>query len=417
MYFVGKVSAEALAAISGASFIVWALYGYITIFNQGSNSIIAKKIGVFRENEGRLLSFKALISTCFVNIASMIIILIILKPLLSLISLEENIYILTYKYLFIFILFLPINAMNLVGESIYRANNDTSTPLFFIGGSLIINIILDPILIQGWKFIPPMGIVGAAIATVFSQIILFAMIILGLSANKFILISQKIKKYKPDFTMIKDMFVIGGPAASVSILFTSLYLFFVSLANEYGASGVAALGLGQRFEGLNWVFSTGLGFGTATVVSKIIAKNDVKRAKKLINKVLLMISLISSSIFIIFILFNTPIVEFFSKDKEIIEATRSYMLIISVSIPFTAIATVLSYTFGGIGYTLAVGMIGIPLIILRVPLSVIFAKNMNLELNGIWLAISITSVFQGALMVLWYFSGYWEKHIKNRGEK
>jgi len=72
-------------------------------------------------------------------------------------------------YLDVILLGLPVMLLFWVVSAIFQGAGDTRTPFWILGGSFLLNAVLDPLLIFGWGPIPALGLKGAALATVGSQ--------------------------------------------------------------------------------------------------------------------------------------------------------------------------------------------------------------------------------------------------------
>ena len=71
-------------------------------------------------------------------------------------------------------------------------------PLYVIGGTILLNFVMDPILIFGWGVIPAMGVRGAALATLITQAISSLIGLIILFRGKHGIKIQR-KDSKPDF--------------------------------------------------------------------------------------------------------------------------------------------------------------------------------------------------------------------------
>ena len=109
--------------------------------------------------------------------------------------------------------------INPVFTSIFVGLGNSKSPFKINTIGLVTNIILDPILIFGIGPFPTMGVIGAALATIISHIVVFLCFVSLILKDK----SEhfKIKLFREvDFTYYKTLFVLGTPVALQNGLFT-----------------------------------------------------------------------------------------------------------------------------------------------------------------------------------------------------
>ena len=99
----------------------------------------------------------------------------------------------------------------IICERLLQATGRTIYTMISQGIGAIINIIFDPIFIFGLFGVPKMGVAGAAIATVFGQIVAAIIgIVINIKKNSEIHIS--LKKFRPSGTIIKNIYMVGIPS-------------------------------------------------------------------------------------------------------------------------------------------------------------------------------------------------------------
>ena len=142
----------------------------------------------------------------------------------------------------------PFFACLVIGNSILRANGDSTTPSLIIIATSAINAILDPILIFGLGPIDPIGIKGAAIATTISYII--GMNLMITSISKVGLLSFPDKNLNSLIKTCFPILIIGLPAAFAMMLNPIVLGYINKLVSSHGSEAVAAFGVGLRIESL-----------------------------------------------------------------------------------------------------------------------------------------------------------------------
>ena len=201
-FFLGKLGHEALAAMSVSFpiiFITMALAGGIGV---GVNSLISRKHGARDKKGVRLVIQNAYALIFIVYLLIVLFTFFFLESLLMKMGISENILRLSMEYsrmyffgsFFLFFTFLSNN--------ILRAKGNTKTPMKILIIAGIINMILDPMFIFGFGFIPSMGIQGASFATVLSRFLasIYLIKIMFLKKN-----GITFKAFRFDFDIVKNI--------------------------------------------------------------------------------------------------------------------------------------------------------------------------------------------------------------------
>ena len=145
-------------------------------------------------------------------------------------------------------------------SGLYNGQGNSKTPLKIVATGLIFNIILDPLLIYGYSFVPAMGTAGAAIATTFSQLVVFSIFIYNLyfrnsSIGKLYFVTRLRARF------VKRVVSLGLPVSMQSALFAMFSLTLATVAAQWGHIGVAVQSVGAQIEAITWM--TAAGFSTA----------------------------------------------------------------------------------------------------------------------------------------------------------
>jgi len=102
----------------------------------------------------------------------------------------------------------------------------------------------------------------------------------------------------------------------------------------------------------------------------------------------------------VFLLFPSQIFSFFLNQPDLIDMGSNYLRIIGLSQIFMCIEIVTMASFNGLGKTHIPAMVSVIFTMMRIPLVLFLAKYSTLGLNSIWVAISLTSILKGVLLVI-----------------
>ena len=267
-FYAGKISPEALSALSKSFPIYFLIIATSIGVTVSGTSLIGSSIG--EKNEKNVLSYfgNVIIYSIIISVVVSILGFAFGEKIFLLMNSSQEVTILGLEYINVIflgtILFILVVALN----SFLHAEGDTKTYRNVLIFSFFLNIILNPIFIFGFLFIPPLGITGIGIATLIAQFVSLLVILIKILNN------QRIKQitldhFKAKFFFLKNIFfqsmpitiAILGYSIAATVVFT-----YVGLFGEYA---VAGYGSATRIEQV--VLLPILGINTAII--SIIAQN------------------------------------------------------------------------------------------------------------------------------------------------
>lgn len=156
---------------------------------------------------------------------------------------------------------------------VHQAQGNMKTPMIAQIVGAAVNIVLDPVLIFGFGFVPEMGVKGAAIATVIGQCA--AAVIVGVKAFRKIPSLKEAKKY------IKEIYRLGYPSILMQSLFT-VYIFLLNtILGGFCDDAVTVLGLYYKAQSFFFIPLFGLQTCIVPVLSYNFNAGDIERCKKI----------------------------------------------------------------------------------------------------------------------------------------
>ena len=408
MIWLGRLGSESVAAVGVAGFFTWLCNALSFISKVGVEVTISQSLGartgkrarVYANQAAMLSSIIALFYACFIFIAA--------PALVGLFHLEENISSLAVNYMRLITPGLFFTFNNNTYSGLYNGQGNSKTPLKIVATGLVFNIVLDPLLIYGCGFIPAMGSAGAAVATTFSQLVVFAIFIRNLyfresSIGKLHYLTRLRARF------VKRIFSLGFPVSMQSALFAMFSLTLATVAAQWGHIGVAVQSVGAQIEAITWM--TAAGFSTALAAftgQNFGARQGYHYTLKLAGG----IALVATAAFLFL---SKEIFSIFINEPQTLIAGSAYLKILAVSQVFSAIEQVTAGAFNGCGRTTPPAIVGILLTGARIPLAFYLVTFPILGLNGIWWSISISSVLKGIVLTLWYLS--FQKKLQNGSYK
>lgn len=252
-YFVGQINTQSTAAV-GISFSVMAIIQALGFFcGHGSGNYISRRLGAQDYENAEKMAATGFFCAFLVGIAVTVIGLVFLTPISSMLGSTPTIQPYTETYLGIILLGAPFMASSLVLNNQMRFQGNAIYAMFGIGLGAILNIALDPLLI----FTFDMGIKGAAVATLASQVCSFLLLLYLDSRGTNIRI--RFKHFSPTPALLKEIVYGGSPSLCRQGLASLATILLNVSAGVYGDAAIAGMSIVTRI--CMFINSFVIGFG------------------------------------------------------------------------------------------------------------------------------------------------------------
>ena len=409
IYYVSKVSVNAVATIGLTESIVTLVYAVAIGLSMAATAVVARRVGE-KDLKG---ASQAAIQAIFLGIAVATIVSIIgilyPKEILNLMGAESDLIAEGYGYtkvllggnVTIMLLFL-INA-------IFRGAGDASVAMWALVLSNGLNIILDPIFIFGLGPIPAFGVEGAAIATTIGRgtAVVFQIVILfyGWSRIK-ITLKDLVLRAKVMYNLIKVS--LGG--IGQFLIGTSSWIFLMRIMSEFGSEVLAGYTIAIRVMMFTLMPAWGMSNAAATLVGQNLGAGQPQRAEDSVWKTGKYTAIFMAIVSIAYLLFAKTIISWFTIEPEVIKQGALCLQIIAAGYIFYAYGMVVIQSFNGSGDTKTPTYINfICFWLFQLPFAYLGAITFDLGPTGVFWAITLAEVLIAVIGVIWFRKGKWKE--------
>ena len=402
MIWIGKAGSAAVAAVGTAGFFAWFGNSMVMITKTGAEVGVSQSIGKNNEKERKCYVYSSIFLCILMSIIYGIILIAFKDKLIGFFNLGDPVIIkMSIDYLIVISLGMICAFLNPQFTGIFTASGNSKTPVVVNTVGLIMNIILDPILIFGIGGIKPLGVVGAALATVLSQMLVTIIFIYTFIKNgyNFSFNNKRFVKLK----YLKSICVLGGPTAIQNCLFTFFSMLIGRIVASAGPVAIAVQKVGSQIESISWMTAGGFASAlTAFVGQNYGAKRNDRVIKGYVSTIIISCILgVFTTLLLVFA--GGPIFSIFIDEKEAILQGIDYLRILGYSQLFMCIEITTSGAFYGVGKTITPSIVGIIFTGLRVPIAMLLFRPEILGINGVWWSISGSSIVKGILLFVLFF--------------
>lgn len=397
MAWIGMLGSRAVAGIGVGGMYVWLSQGLATLPRMGGQVHAAQCCGSEDYNQARKYAAASLQITILIGILFAAICIIFVHPLLGFFHLTDGeTYAAAKSYTLItcgLILF-PYLSYTLNGLS--TAQGDSKMPFKANLIGLVMNMLLDPLLILGIGPFPRLEAVGAAVATVSSQILVLIVMIAaiarsGTSPN--ILKDLHLNTLLPR-TYYSTIFKVGFPAALQSSVYCMISMVLTRMVSSFGPGAIATQRVGGQIESVSWNTADGFAAALNAFIGQNFGAKKPDRIRKGYYVSFRLLAAWGLLVTTAFMVFPRPIASLFFHEKEVLTIASGYLFIIGISETFMTVELMTVGALSGLGRTKLCSIISIILTGARIPLALLLT-HIGLGLEGIWWALTISSVTKG----------------------
>lgn len=397
------VGTGALAAVGATSVIINLLVGFFTGLSSGASVVISQHFGAGdRKAVGRSVH-TAMLLAAFGGLAITVIGIALSSVSLRLMNTPADVLADSTVYMRVYYLgMIPLMIYNM-GTSALRAIGDSRRPVYFLIISAISNILLDLLFVA----VIPMGVAGAALATVLSEVIAAALVLLCLITAHGKAWQLRRDELHMDRRQLREILRLGLPAGLQSVLYTVSNMVIQASINSFGTETVAAWTVYGKLDFLYWMTVNAMGLSITTFAGQNFGAKRYKRMKRGALVALGMTAGLTLLIGAFMLLLANPLLRLFTSDGAVIEiALRVIRFMVPTYITYICVE-IFSGTIRGAGDAVIPTVLTcFGVCVLRV-LWILLAVPASHTLKTVILSYPITWAFTSVLFVLYYFHGGW----------
>ena len=348
--FVGRIDTQSTAAVGVAFSAMALIQAFSFLFGHGSGNYLSRRLGAGDFDDAERMAATGFFSVLAVGLFMAVLGTVFVEPISLLLGSTPTILPYTVKYLRVIFLGAPFIMGSFVLNNHMRFQGSASVAMIGIVTGAVLNIALDPILIFGLQ----LGVEGAAIATVLSQVVSF-FLLLGLNLKR-AAIRVNIRKLTPSRHYFKHMFLGGVPSlCRQGIGSVATILLNFAAKNWGGASAdaaIAAMGIVSRITMFAYSALIGFGQGFQPVCGTNYGAGRCTRVRAAFYYCVRLGAIVLAVLSVLGVAFARPLLQLFRDDPEVIEigvtALRAQSLVFPLNV-YVIMGTMLLQTIGMAG--------------------------------------------------------------------
>jgi len=392
----------ALAAVGVGAPVIFLFSSLFMGLANGGTVVIAQFFGADRPDRVRDSIDTVYTAFACTAVPLSVIAVLLVKPLLLVLRVEEAAYAEAYTYLLVVSAGLIGTIGYNLNAGILRGLGNSRTTLLFLAVSTVLNIVLDLVFVLLCRW----GVFGVAFATVLAQAAswLFGLVYINRRYPDFAI---RPFCFRFDGKLFREIMRIGLPSGLHMSLVALGSMVVMSKINSYGHDFTAAYNVGSKLDSMAFLPIQSLASAVVAYVGQNMGAKRMDRVRQGVR-----ITLVSSVIWAILMLVLIPLgptlMGFFSDTPSVIEAGARYLTCLMPFYILFSVMFCLNNAMQGAGDSLF-SMVNaiLSLILVRVPMVYILANRFGPDY--MYFGIGIGWVIGCTLSVIYYLSGRWKR--------
>ncbi|SDY28653.1 MATE family efflux transporter [Halopenitus persicus] len=424
MFWVGRVSPEAVAAVSLMFPLSWMFVSTAMGVTAATIALVSQHVGAGNDRQAdRIVAQTCLLATV-VSVVLAVTGFLGRHWLLYWIGARGQVLVESLAYIEVILAALPLTFLFFAFRASLQGAGDTKTAMWLVAASAGLNIVIDPFLVLGWGPAPAMGTRGAAVATFISRLFAAAIGIYVLVRGDWG-VQLHPRDLRPDPAILRRLVDVGYPATLDGWARSFAAVAMAALVARFGPVATAAYGIGVRLMSVSWTVSGAVGQATATGVGQNLGAGTPDRAHRVtIVATAATMALLAVAGGVVWLLPGAAVGAFID-DPAVIAEGVVFLRVIALSWAFFGGLMVLQGAFRGAGDTrIAMVLSLLSRWIFRIPLAAVLAfgtvtipvigltyTGLNWGVVGLWWGYAAAAVVSFGIGLAWFLRGTWREGV------
>jgi putative MATE family efflux protein len=410
----GKGAAQALAGAAYATQFFFLIQSALFAIGLACVALMARAIGSRDVERARVALAATLQVAVAVTVALTGLFFAFARQGLTLLGAEPAVIDVSLPYLYLLLSSTVLLAFCLVIDSALRANRNMLTPMRVAAGITGVKLAGNGVLIYGLLGFPAMGLTGAGLASLISQ--LCGVVLFGLALRREAE-SSPVRLERAAWLraggLRPEVVRIALPGVAERLVMSGAQLaFFGVLSHHYGTVAIAAYALGVPLLSFTWIPGQGYAQAAATLVGHALGERNPARALRIGWAASGLALLTAVAVGVPVALGREALAALFTGDPAIVAALGPFLLVLACAQPFLQLHFTLGGAHRGAGDTTTPLMAATASNFLRLSLAWVAAALLDLPVIWVWGAILVDHLFRATFLLVTYRRGRWLRTLE-----
>ena len=409
VFFVARLGTDSVATVALTEGMLTIIFGVAMGLSMATTAMVARRTGEKDPRGAAVAAVHSIALGILISVAVALVGGFNAPRLLKLMGASPGVIHTGSGYTTIVLSCVSIIFMLFLINGIFRGAGDATMALRTLWLANLINIVLDPCLINGWGPFPKMGVVGAAVGTAIGRGtgVLFQLWVLFGSRGRIAVLRQDIQLHLDVLVRLVRVSVSGMLQFLVA---TASWLGLVRIIAEFGSAALAGYTIAIRIIIFAILPSWGMANAAATLVGQNLGARKPDRAERSVWLTGFYNMWFLLAVTIVFIVFAEKLIGIFATDPEVLRHGTNCLRIVSYGYVFYAYGMVMVQAFNGAGDTVTPTLINLFCYWLwQIPMAYTLSRILQLGPKGVFTAIAISESTLAVVSMLVFRRGKWKQ--------
>jgi putative MATE family efflux protein len=393
LYFVGRLGRDAVAAVSVSGNLTFLVLAATQTLGVGTTALIAHAAGRRNRDEARLLFNQSQALSVLVGASFLVVMMALRDQYARALAADAATARLASEYLTWFIPAMALQFALVATSAALRGTGNFKPGMVIQSGTVVLNTLLAPPLILGWGTGHPLGVAGAAIASLVSIAVgVVALTLYVVRAETYLKIA--LRDFRPQLALWGRMLKIGLPAGAEFALMGVYMMVVYTVSRPFGAAAQAGFGIGLRVVQAGFMPVVALGFAVSPVAGQNFGARLPDRVRETFRVGALMASGFMLALTLLCQLVPEALIGTFSTDPQVRAVGGEYLRITSLNFLASGLIFVSSSMFQALGNTVPPLLSSFVRIVLVAIPAYLLARLPGFQLRWVWYLTVASSTVQ-----------------------
>ena len=417
LFWIGHLGTAAVAAVALGGNILFIVFGISDVVYTGAVAIIARRVGAGNLTDAFNASLHAVILGAMLGVSVALLGNWGAPAIVGFFEAGPEVEGPATDYLRIMFICQIFLYTSTAMRAAYQSAGDTRTPMFVNLLVVLVNGVLDPYFIfapgelvlggvrVGWL---GWGVPGAAVAAVLSSAMGLCVFV-GVS----LVLRRPFRRPRHGVRISPQefwrMLRVGTPASITMVARPLSTFLLLKVIASFGTAAIAAFGIALRSFSVNWIPYSGVNAAVATLVGQHLGGRQVRGAEQVVRRGLTITMVLGVLFCMGYYTLSRQIILAFDHEPSVVAAGAPFLRIMALSFLFSAPMFPLVSAMNGAGDTkpamIAAFVANWPI---KLPLAYALALPMGYGINGVWMGMFVSIVFEALIVFAWYSRGTWK---------
>ncbi len=411
LFFVSRLGAGAISIVGTTESVISFAYSVSIGLSIAAASLISRRVGEKKFKEAGLTAMQIIYIGLVISLLLSVFCVVFYEEILLLVGMPRALVTEAEwfaKIMFASILFI---IMRISINGILRGAGNAAIAMRTLWISNTLNILLCPLLIFGWGWIPGFGLLGVAMATAIARVVgvLYQAWFLVRGRLIITIAKEQLALSRP---ILKKVARLGATGAVQYMIPASSWLLMIKIITFFGPQALAGYIIAQRVASIATMPAWGIGNAAGILTGQNLGADQVGRAEKSVWKAGFINTIFLCLVALFWRFSAEPVVALFSEDPEVLDNGILYLNFITMAYILLGYTMVISRALNAAGDVKVVTMLYLLMFyITQIPLSYFLGIYLDWGPKGIFTAIFLSEIVLAVSCITVFRRGKW-KHVK-----